>query len=343
MPRLKRVDVNQPGWSRCRKGCGFCYRDERGRIIRRAVDLQRISDLVIPPAWKDVWICPHENGHIQAIGTDDAGRKQYLYHAVWRERRDHEKFAEMVAFARALPRVRKKTAAHLAQRRLTRERVLACAVRLLDRGFFRVGGEAYTENGSFGLATIRKEHVACHGHEVVFAYTGKSGTDQCVSVTDPSVCRVVGALKRRRTGGDDLLAYKDGAEWRDVRSGDINAYLKEVGGDEYTAKMFRTWHGTVLAALALAERDPGESNTSRQRAVSDAVKDVAESLGNTPAVCRRSYIDPRVIDAYERGETIAPTLEKLARRRAGELEMQERIEKAVLDVIDDSRQRREAA
>jgi len=172
---------------------------------------------------------------------------------------------------------------------------------------------------------------------------GKSGKEHCVSVTDPAVCRVVSALKRRKTGGNELLAYKEGDAWRDVRSADINAYLKEVGGDEFTAKMFRTWHGTVLAALALAERDPGESNTSRQRAVSDAVKDVAESLGNTPAVCRRSYIDPRVIDAYERGETIAPTLEKLARRRAGELEMQERIEKAVLDVIDDSRERREAA
>jgi DNA topoisomerase IB len=335
MARLRRVDCGGAGFTRKRAGRGFSYFDEGGGRIQDAAVLQRVRDLVIPPAWTNVWICPDDLGHIQAVGTDVAGRKQYLYHPVWRERRDREKFDHMTVFARALPSVRETTTGHLAKRTLCRERVLACAVRLLDRGFFRVGGEAYTEaNGSFGLATIRKEHVTCSKGEVRFLYTGKSGQERLVAVSDPVVCRVVGALRRRRSGGDGLLAWKEGDDWKDVRSSDINTYLKDISGTDFTAKMFRTWHGTVLGAVALAGRDPGSSPTSRRRAISAAVTDVAEALGNTPAVCRRSYIDPRVIDAFHAGVTIAPTLERLDVSALPELELQEAIEAAVLDLIE---------
>ena len=340
MPRLRRVDCADPGLTRRRRGKGFEYLDENGDRITEVATLQRIKDLGIPPAWSDVWICPHDNGHLQAVGTDAAQRKQYLYHEAWRTRRDAEKFDKMIEFASALPKIRHLTDLELRREGMPRERVLACAVRLLDRGFFRIGGEAYAEtNDSYGLATIRKAHVRFEGREVIFEYVAKSGKERIQSVVDPAVYEVVQALKRRRSGGEELLAYKRGARWVDVKSADINSYLKEVSGGDYSAKDFRTWHGTVLAAQALAVS--GEalgSKTGRKRAVTRAIKEVAHYLGNTPAVCRKSYVDPRVIDRYESSWTIAPILDTLAQDELDELEWRETVEAAVLGLIEEPRE-----
>ena len=255
MARLRRADCSGPGIRRARRGRGFSYLDEDGDAIEDAEVIERIRGLGIPPAWNDVWICSSPRGHIQATGIDAAGRKQYLYHEGWRRRRDQEKFDEMLDFARALPDLRARIATDMeAGDELTRERVLGCAVRLLDRGFFRIGTEEYAvSNESFGLATMRKAHVRLEDDDtMVFDYPAKHGKRQVRAVVDPLAMDVVGALKRRRGGGPELLAYKDGRRWQDIRSGDINEYIKEITGADYSAKDFRTWNATVLAAVALA-------------------------------------------------------------------------------------------
>lgn len=339
MPRLRRVDCSGPGLSRRRRGKGFEYLDSDGNRIEDVTILQRIKDLGIPPAWTDVWICPCDNGHLQAVGTDAAKRKQYLYHEAWRTRRDQEKFDKMIDFASALPKIRHVTDQDLAQEGMSRERVLACAVRLLDRGFFRIGGEAYAEtNDSYGLATMRKEHVRFDGREVIFEYVAKSGKERIQSVVDPAVYDVVKALKRRRGGGDELLAYKAANSWVDVKSADINVYLKHVSGGDYSAKDFRTWHATVLAAQALAVSfEAMASKTARKRAVTRAIQEVSHYLGNTPAVCRKSYVDPRVIDRFESGWTIGPVMNELAEKDLDENEWRDAVENAVLDLIEEPR------
>ncbi len=336
MPRLRRVDCAEPGFTRRRRGRGFEYLDELGERIEDPEILQRIKDLSIPPAWINVWVCPQSNGHLQAVGTDAAGRKQYIYHLSWRKRRDQEKFDRMIEFARALRKIRHHTNEHLLADDMGRERVLACAARLLDRGFFRIGGEGYAkENETFGLATLRKEHVRFEGRHIVFEYVAKGSKEAIQSVVDLKVYEVVRALKTRRGGGAELLAYKAGGRWRDVRSADINDYLKEISGGHYTAKDFRTWHATVFCARALAvSKEALASKTGRKRAVSRAVQEVAHYLGNTPAVCRSSYIDPRVIDRYDSGVTIAPVIERLADEDIDEPEIQVAFEEAVLDLIE---------
>jgi DNA topoisomerase IB len=299
--------------------------------------LERIRELVIPPAWEHVWICPYPYGHIQAVGTDAAGRRQYVYHQRWRDRRDAEKFDEMIRFARALPGVREAAARHLRRRGLTRERVLACAVRLLDRGFFRIGTEEYAEdNQTYGLATMHKGHVRLEeGGIITFDYASKGGKRRVQSLVDRDVYRVVEALKKRRGGGPELLAYKDGRRWVDVRSDDINEYLKAVTKDEFSAKDFRTWNATVLAALGLAVSGAAASSrTARKRAISRAISEVAYHLGNTPAVCRASYIDPRVFDRYRDGLTIGGALAELGDVADGEPATQGAIEEAVLDLLE---------
>jgi DNA topoisomerase IB len=339
MARLRRADLNGPGISRRRRGSGWEYFDEDGEKIGDLETLERIRELAIPPAWKDVWICPYPNGHIQAVGTDAAGRKQYRYHEAWRERRDAIKFERMIEFARALPEVREATAGHLRKRGFPRERVLACAVRLLDRGFFRIGGEEYAEeNESYGLATMRKTHVTLGDDGViVFDYPAKSGKRQVRSVVDRPVYRVVEALKTRRAGGPELLAFERDGAWFDVKSDDINAYIKETTGGDFTAKDFRTWTGTVLAAVALAVSGPvAASKTGRKRAMTRAIREVAHYLGNTPAVARASYIDPRVFDRYASGVTIGGALEALGdEAELGEPAFQGAIEGAVLDLLED--------
>jgi DNA topoisomerase IB len=307
------VDCASPGITRVKRGRGFSYRWADGRKVDDPETLQRIADLVIPPAWTDVWICAHPLGHIQAVGTDAAGRRQYRYHDLWRVQRDAEKHQRVLDFARRLPTARQKVADDLTRRGLSRERVLAAAFRLLDLGFFRIGGESYAEeNGSYGLATMRREHVTVSGDLVVFDYTAKSGKHRVQAIVDKSVRKVVVALLERDDPSRELLAYKDRTGWHDITSADINAYLREVVGDEVSAKDFRTWHATVLTAVGLAVSTAAPSSESgRKRAVTRVVKEVSHYLGNTPAVCRASYIDPRVIDLYDDGTTIAQALERL--------------------------------
>ena len=307
MPRLRRVDAAAPGLARRRAGRGFAYFDEAGRRVTDSDVVDRIRALAIPPAWTDVWICPYADGHIQAMGTDAAGRRQYRYHDAWRTRRDAQKFDHMLRFARVLPRLRKRIAADLTSTdELTYERVLACAARLLDLGFFRIGTEGYAEtNQTYGLATMRKEHVRVSGDKVRFDYVAKSGKRRLQSVVDPEVAAVVRALKRRRGGGQELLAYRRDGAWYDVRSADVNAYLKAVTGEEITAKDFRTWNATVLAAVALAVSEEARSEAARKRAIARAMCEVSHYLGNTPAVCRASYVDPRVVECFREGRTVA--------------------------------------
>ena len=339
-PRLRQADCSAPGIRRKRRGRGFGYYYDGERVDDPEV-LTRIAELAIPPAWEDVWICPYPNGHIQATGTDAAGRKQYRYHDAWRARRDAEKFDDMVLFAKALPRLRRRVERDLGDcRELDRGCVLACAVRLLERGFFRIGSEEYAEeNESFGLATMRKQHVTIEdGGLMVFDYPAKSGQRRHQGVLDDRACEIVAALKRRRGGGPELLAFKDGRRWRDVRSEDINEYLKEATGGDHSAKDFRTWNATALAAVALAvSGESAHTKTARKRAVKRAVDEVAVYLGNTPAVCRASYIDPRVFDAFDARLTIRPALERVAAKlRPGELPIhQPALEEAVLDLIDE--------
>ena len=338
MARIRRVDCSGPGIRRRRRGRSSSYEEPTGEAVTDPEVLARIRALAIPPAWKDVWICPIPTGHLQAVGTDAAGRRQYLYHEAWRTRRDQAKFDHMLEFAHALPRLRERAAEHLAADGLGRERVLACATRLLDRGFFRMGTEGYAEqNQTYGLATIQKRHVRLDGDLITFDYVAKSGQRRLQSVLDPPVREVVAQLKRRGAGGPDLLAYKRGRAWVDVRSDDINDYIKEQTGGDFTAKDFRTWTATVLAAVAMASSfTQARSRTARARAITRAVKEVALYLGNTPAVCRASYIDPRVFDRYRSGLTIAGALDQLGQAgEAGEPAHQGPIEEAVLDLIEE--------
>ena len=304
MAALRRVDRSAPGYTRRRHGRGFVYLDEAGRPIRDE-RLDRIRSLAIPPAWVNVWICPDDRGHLQATGVDSAGRLQYLYHPDWRTQRDRAKFERIEGFAEALPAVRERVRRDIRRRGFPRERVLACAIRLLDRGLFRVGTEDYVSNGAFGLATLRREHVAVRRSAVEFDFVGKGGKRQFLEIADPEVVRVLGALRRRHAERtDDLLAWDDAGSWRALRAADINAYLKESSGQDYSAKDFRTWHATVLAATALAEHGVEHSQRASKRAIRSAAEVVSDHLGNTPAVARRSYIDPRVIARYLDGEVI---------------------------------------
>ncbi len=340
VPRLRRADCGAPGLARRRRGRGFEYRDTQGARVTDPETVERISSLAIPPAWKDVWICADPLGHLQATGIDAAGRKQYRYHDAWRERRDQQKFDSMLEFARALPAMRRRVKRDLAGDELTRTRVLAAATRLLDLGFFRIGSEDYAErNQSYGLATMLKRHVTVSDGEVVFDYPAKSGQRRIQAIADDDVCEIVKALKRRRGGKPELLAYREGGRWRDVRSDEINEYIKQLTGHEFSAKDFRTWNATVLAAIAVAHHSerPG-TKTAHTRAVSAAVKQVAAYLGNTPAVCRASYIDPRIFDRFRSGWTIRGALEDARGADLGNPRIRGRLESAVLDLLEDERQ-----
>ncbi|MGB9378801.1 MAG: DNA topoisomerase IB [Mycobacteriales bacterium] len=334
--RLRRVNCHGPGLLRKRQGRGFRYVDMNGAQVTDPTIRARIDALVIPPAWEDVWICPVTNGHIQATGLDAAGRRQYMYHQVWREKRDLEKFDRMLDFAERLPAMREQIIASLLSPGLTRERVLATAIRLLDLGFFRIGGEEYAEtNNTYGLATMRREHVTIAKGVITFDYPAKSGKQRVQHVADEPVLKVVRALKQRRGGGEELLAFRTGRAWVDVKSSDINGHLAEITGGEVTAKDFRTWNATVFAAVALAvSRHAGKSESARKKAVTRAVKEVSAYLGNTPAVCRASYIDPRIIDLYLHGRTLEPVLDDLgAEVEYGTLATQGATERAVLELL----------
>jgi DNA topoisomerase I len=299
---LRRVSPASAGYTRRGRGRGFEYVDPDGRRVEEQHEVARIHALSIPPAWKDVWICRDPRGHLQAVGTDAAGRRQYLYHEQWRRRRDRAKYRRMESFAAALPMLRARVDRDLRLRGLPRDRVLACAVRLLDRGPFRIGSEAYASNGSFGLATLRREHVTVGKSVACFDFVGKSGVRHTFEVTDRQILSVLRQLRRHGGESQELLAYRNGDDrWCDVRSEDVNQYLQEALGEEHSAKDFRTWRATVLAAALLS----GNGGPNPKRTVARVVREVAEHMGNTPAVCRSAYIDPRVLDRYlDEGESL---------------------------------------
>ena len=329
--RLRTVSPSSAGWTRRRAGAGFTYLDQHGARLG-ADDVARIKALVIPPAWRDVWICPYPQGHIQAIGTDDAGRRQYLYHPQWRIQRDALKFDRVAEVARRLPEARATVLAHLALEGMPRERAAATAVRLLDLGYFRIGSDAYADdNGSFGLTTLERRHVRRRDGRLVFTFVGKSGVEHAIEIDDALSMAAVEAMRRRRGGDERLLAFKDTRRWSPLDAARVNDYLRETTGAEITAKDFRTWHATVLAAIALASHDePGDTAASRKRAIRAAVVEVAAYLGNTPTIAKASYIDPRVIDLYEAGTTI----ETAVRRRYPTIEARQlALERAVLKLL----------
>ena len=308
--RLRRSNLSRPGYTRRRSGRGFRYLDQEGRAIADRQTIGRIRALVIPPAWRDVWISPDPRGHIQATGVDAAGRKQYLYHQAWRTARDEAKFDRVLEVAGRLPQIRDRLRADLtASRGLTRERVLAAIVGLLDMGMFRIGGQEYAarrEDPSYGLSTLRPEHVRARTGCVLLDFPGKAGVVHATTVRDGEVCTVLRDLKRRRRDAQRLFAYWDRSarRWQEIRAETINDYLRAISGERMTAKDFRTWHGTVRAAEELAKVGPQPTGAKRRKAVSHAMREVADLLGNTPAVARSSYVDPRVLDRYARGEVV---------------------------------------
>ncbi len=323
---LVRVDPAGPGLTRRRRGRGFSYHDASGAVITDHAEIARLKALVIPPAWQDVWISPDPQGHIQAVGTDAAGRRQYRYHDEWRRARDVVKYDRVLTLGAKLGDVRDEIVRRLGEPGLGRDRVLAAAVRMLDVGVFRAGGEQYApsdddEDGTFGLATLRREHVSLKRGAVLFSYPAKGNIPRSVALRDPLLHRVVGSLLRRKGGGEELLAYKIKRDWCDVKTADLNGAVKELAGEEYTCKDLRTWNATVLAAVALAagaaEKGVPGSERGRKRIVTGAVKQVSEHLGNTPTVARSSYVDPRVLERFAEGHTVLPALQKLEGCEAG--------------------------
>jgi DNA topoisomerase-1 len=306
VPALRRTSPDQPGWTRRRAGKGWVFLDESGERLTDD-DALRCRELVIPPAWADVWICPFPNGHLQAVGTDEAGRRQYIYHPAWVEKRSAEKYDRVLRFGRRLPRVRERVLTDLTLGDFGEEVGCALAVRLLDLGYFRIGNDVYAlENGSFGLTTLERRHVRKQRDVLVFNFTGKSGVEHRVEVDDPVVIELLDRMRRRRSATDpSLLAFRVGGRWRSLTPDLVNEYLREASGLDASAKDFRTWHATVLASASLAEAPgPEASKTARKRAVAATMREVAEYLGNTPTLARSSYVDPRVVDAYDEGRTI---------------------------------------
>jgi DNA topoisomerase-1 len=297
-------DQRAPGIRRLGSPKRFRYVNPNGRAVSNREDLHRIKSLVIPPAWKDVWICADPRGHLQATGRDVRGRKQYRYHPLWREVRDEVKYGRLIGFARALPRIRARAEADIRKAGLPREKVLAAAVQLLEKTLIRVGNEEYArDNGSVGLTTMRDKHATIRGSSVRFAFRGKSGVEHAVSLEDARLARIVKAV--RDLPGYELFQYVDDQGHRQVvDSADVNAYLREISGEDFTAKDFRTWAGTVLAAKALAAVAAFKSNTEAKRTIASAIETVAKRLGNTKAVCRKCYIHPAILEAYMDGATI---------------------------------------
>ncbi|MBV9614385.1 MAG: DNA topoisomerase IB [Ktedonobacteraceae bacterium] len=301
---LRYVTDTSPGIRRKRAGKHFSYIGLDGKPIHDEEVLQRIRSLGIPPAWKDVWICPNPRGHIQATGRDAKGRKQYRYHALWRKIRDDNKYDHMVAFGKALPTIRQRVSDDLALPGLPGEKVLATVVRLLDTTSVRIGNEEYArENGSFGLTTMRDEHVEIKGSTVRFQFRGKSGKEHSIDVKDRQLAKIM--RRCLDLPGQELFQYIDeDGQQRTVTSDDVNAYLHEVTGQDFTAKDFRTWAGTVTATCALLDLGAYETKTQAKKNVVHAIESAAQHLGNTPAICRKSYVHPEVIDSYLDGSLL---------------------------------------
>jgi DNA topoisomerase-1 len=304
--RLRRSNASGRGYRRVAAGTGFSYRDLDGSTLPPGPVRDRLENIGIPPAWTDVWIAPFDNGHIQATGLDAVGRRQYIYHPAWRERKDRVKFDRALQLAESLPTARRLVTLDLRSDGHSRERVLAAAFRMLDSGSLRVGSERYTnENGSRGLATLLCAHVHVRKECLELSFPAKSGKDWESEIHDADLAALVRTLKRRG-GNARLLAFKDGRTWRPVTSADINGYVKERTGSDFTAKDFRTLRGTVAAAVSLARSGPQPTVAARKRAVSVAMLEAATVLGNTPSIARKSYVDPRLLDHFAAGETIDP-------------------------------------
>lgn len=303
--RLVRSDLRRPGITRVRDGDGFAYRDPAGRTVTDRRTLERIRELAVPPAWEHVWICPVPRGHVQAVGFDAAGRRQYLYHESWRKQRDEEKFDRVLRLAERLPAVRAEIAAELERGGLSRDRVLAAAVRMLDEGVFRTGGEQYAQsNATRGVATLQREHVAVRRDRVDFGYPAKGGVRRTLSLRDGQLARLFKVLQKREDERDRLLSYRAEDGWHHVRSEEINERIKELVGAEFSAKDLRTWNATVHAAVIFAEMERPTSKAAGRRAVRSAMVEVADSLGNTASMARKSYVDPLVVDLFLGGTTI---------------------------------------
>lgn len=333
--RLRRTSPGTPGISRRRHGRGFVYRDVDGKPVADEQTAQRIAALTIPPAWTHVWISTHANGHLQAVGTDSAGRRQYIYHPDWVRQRDGRKHERVVDFGRSMPRARRLCSTALRPHELSSDRVLAAAFRILDVGAVRIGSEAYAaENGSFGLATMLREHATVSGHRVTFEYIAKGGQWRRQELPDPSLARIVSDLLDRNDPSPELLAWQDAQGWHDVTSADINAYIRQVTRGEFTAKDFRTWNATVLMAQLLAFSEPSASSRQRSLTVRSTYEKVAEYLGNTPAIARASYVDSRVVDLYNNGVTL-PT--RVLPKRRADLPVHPAVERAVVRMLESSR------
>jgi DNA topoisomerase I len=300
VPGLTRSDPRTPGITRVRAGDGFAYRDASGAEMHDAVTLQRIRALALPPAWSSIWISPDPLGHIQATGVDSRGRTQYRYHQLWRDQRDAQKFAHMLRFADALPTLREATVHDLRRRSLDRDHVAASAVRLIDLGLFRLGGERYAElDHHYGAVTLEKRHVRVRRDGVVFDYVAKEGKRRAVTVTDRAVRSTVRALAGSENGLDELFCWQQGDAWHPLHSHDVSAYIAEHAGGHFTAKEFRTWNATVLMALLLANADPPATPRRAKNVIAASIRGVADWLGDTPAVARASYVDPRLISRYQ--------------------------------------------
>ena len=323
----------KPGIRREQKKGGIVYLTAQGKVLRDRKALSRIQKLVIPPAWTQVWISPMENGHIQATGRDQRGRKQYRYHDHWREHRDANKYHHMMSFARALPKIRRKVKRDLNRPTLDREKILATVVRLLETTLIRVGNEEYArENHSYGLTTMLERHVKIHGSEIQFTFRGKSGKDHEIHVHDPRVAKTL--RKCHDLPGQELFGYRDSAGTvHHVGSHDVNAYLQEIAGENYTAKDFRTWIGTVLAALAFREFEAATSPTQAKRNVGAVIQSVSKLLGNTPAICRKCYVHPEIIHSYLDGATLGSISQRLGEDLGESLHKLAPVEAAVLALL----------
>ncbi|MGW6277029.1 DNA topoisomerase IB [Kribbella sp. NPDC055071] len=335
--RLKRSDPDGPGLGRRGHGKGFSYLDADGNVITDAATLDRIRALVIPPAWKDVWISPQANGHIQAVGTDEAGRRQYLYHVEWRSTKDADKHDRVKRLANRLPAFRTAVERDLCTKGLTRERVLATALRMLDHGVFRVGNDRYAaESGSRGAATLLRTDVVVRKGLLVFDYVAKGGTRRTFELDDDKLVVAVSALKRSRHDNPRLLVYRDKDGWHELNAGLINERFQEIVGDQYTVKDLRTWTATVHAAADLAEADPPDTKKAAKKAVKEMLTEVSDHLGNTPVVARSSYVDPRVISQYEEGRTIARAIKQTGSDDLDTQAVREKLEPSVARLLKDN-------
>lgn len=331
---LRYVHDDRPGIRREPDGDAFRYLDAQGAVVEDEATLKRIRALAIPPAWLDVWICPQANGHLQATGRDARGRKQYRYHAKWREVRDEVKYERMIKFGKALPQIRKEVDRALSLPGLPREKVLATIVYLLEATMMRIGNDEYArENKSYGLTTLRNRHVTIEGSAVQFRFRGKSGVRHDVKVQDRRVARII--QRSRDLPGQQLFEYVDeNGEASTIDSSDVNDYLREISGEDYTAKDFRTWSGTVLAAMALREFEKFDSEAQARKNIVRAIETVAAKLGNTPSVCRKCYVHPAVLESYLDGTMVEGLLARAQETLAEDLHELEPEEAAVLAMLE---------